>query len=712
HQWSWNDREIERAPISDNVLDLMLAAIDRLPWSAKRLLEIGACIGHRFELGTLAELTELPRATVTEQLRPALEDGLLVQVHDTDAPARQVDSFEHGSDSAPATLQFAHDRVQQAAYGQLSHEGRQALHHAIGRQLLHRVGDDLDTNLFEIVDQFALASPGTGEAHVVDPAERDALIDLNLAAGRKAKASAAYRAAFDYLTAAQRLLGAQAWTDRLELTFIVHRELAESAYLAGEHATAEELVEISLEHAPSKVAKAELYSLRVLAATVASDWPRALHWGREGLSVFGQEWPRDGLAEAIEAEAVEVMRKLGDRKIEELVDEPDVDDADIRASMHLLSILGAPAYFSGATVLLFLVSRAANLSLEHGLSPYSAFAFVLFGGIHNARTGQYDIGYSFGKLALAMARRFGNRAEECRTIEVFGVLVHSWKAALRDSLPLLKEGFRAGVESGETAFAAFNLNSVLINALPSGMPLNELLEEAEVALDFATTQKNRTSVEIALPQRQLARALTGATFRPEVFDDQDFSEAQFLEAAASHETALAHYWVAKLQLAYLTGDLESASRCSEEAAKRIPTGIPGMVTSAEHVLYTALALAAAAPSSADKSSSSVAELRALHHKLVTWAKYCPDNFAHKAALVGAEVARLEGAFGDASTLYRAAIDGAKRQRFIQDEALAHELRARCLLGENEPEFAAVHARLARDGYRRWGATVKVSALEW
>src|SRR5699024_10518200 len=112
-------------------------------------------------------------------------------------------------------------------------------------------------------------------AHVVDEAERRTLIELNLAAGQKAKASAAYRAGFEYLTVAWRHLGAGAWEERPEVTFTVHRELAESAYLAGQHATAEELVETALGHAPSRAAKAELYGLRVLAATVATDWPRA-----------------------------------------------------------------------------------------------------------------------------------------------------------------------------------------------------------------------------------------------------------------------------------------------------------------------------------------------------------------------------------------------------------------------------------------------------
>ena len=288
HRWSWDEAQIERAPISDNVLDVMVLAIDRLPPEARRILEIGACIGYEFELDTLAELTDLSLQVVTEQLGPAIEDGLLVSTRDK------------------AALRFAHDRVQQAAYGRLSEQSRQALHHAIGRRLLDRAGDNLDERLFEIVDQLDL-----GQAHVVGDAERRSLVELNLAAGQKAKASAAYRAAFEYLTVARRHLGARAWDERPELTFTVHRELAESAYLAGEHATAEELVETALGHAPSKAAKAELYGLRVLAATVASDWPRALHWGREGLAVFGLEWPQDGLAGAIEAEAAAVMRNVG-----------------------------------------------------------------------------------------------------------------------------------------------------------------------------------------------------------------------------------------------------------------------------------------------------------------------------------------------------------------------------------------------------------------
>jgi predicted ATPase len=334
--------------------------------------------------------------------------------------------------------------VQQAAYSLLSEERRSALHLDIGRLLLKGAGNgQLDERLFDIVDQL-----DRGEALIVDPVERLRLVELNLAAGRKASASAAHQAAFEYLTVAMRHLPDRSWDAQPKLTFALHRELAECAYLTGQHAMAEEVIETALEHAPSKVAKADLYSLRVLAATVAGDWLGALRWGRDGLAVFGLEWPLEGLSDSNEAEATAVMTNVGERRIEDLLNEPEVEDEETRACMRLISILGPPAYFSGADVLTFLVTRTANLSLLHGPSPYSAYAYVFYGVLHNARTGEYDVGYAFGKLALALARRFGNRAEESRTLEVFGVAVQAWKAPMRDSLSLLREGFRAGGDVG------------------------------------------------------------------------------------------------------------------------------------------------------------------------------------------------------------------------------------------------------------------------
>lgn len=706
--WQWDRVELDRATVTDNVLDLMARAIDRLPEATKTLLEAGACIGHRFDLGTLAEVSGQSRTTATNQLWPALEDGLLIPLREAYRAPRRAGPLDENLEALPGTVQFVHDRVQQAAYALLSEERRRALHLAIGRHLLRRVpSGQLEERLFDIVDQLNL-----GAALITEHSETLRLVELNLAAGRKARASAAYQAAFEYLTVAMRHLPQRAWDDQSELTFALHRDLAECAYLAGQHETAEALIETALARAPSRVAKADLYSLRVLAATVTGDSLRALRWGREGLAVFGLEWPLEGLADANEAEAAAVMRNLGERRIGDLVNQPEVADEETLACMRLVSLLGPPAYFVGADVLTFLVTRGANLSLLHGSSAYSAYSYVFYAAVHNARTAEHDVGYAWGELALALARRFGDRAEESRTLEVFGLAVHPWKAALRDSLPLLKEGFRAGVESGELAYAAFNLCGVLINGLPAGVPLVDLLAEADHAVEFAMRHKNRTGLQICLPFRQFARALTGATRAPMSFEDEGFEEARFLEETKGNQTAMGQFWVARLQAAYLVGDYETARRCSQEGAKRILAGILGMVTSAEHVFYTALTLTAGCGgSSSGQSLAPLDELRALHRKLVTWADLCPQNFLHKQKLVEAELERVTGAPWRAMKLYGEAIAGAQREGFVNDVALANELAGRLFLASGESRIGGVYVRAARDAYRKWGATAKVGALE-
>lgn len=707
--WRWDLDQIQRAPVSDNVLDLMVRTIDRLPHPTQELLQAGACIGHRFDLGVLAELTGRTRADIMHELWPALDDGLLLPLREALPAGPRTVPLAQDLSGLPVTLRFVHDRVQQAAYSLLAPAGRQALHLAIGRQRLllaeADAGVDISQHpqLFDIVDHLNL-----GDALLTDARERLAVARLNLAAGRKAKASAAYQAAFDYLTAAMLQLPLQPWHDCPELAYAIHRDLAECAYLVGQHAAGELLLDTALGHAPSRIARADLYSLRVLAATVAADWGAALRWGREGLAVFGHAWPDAALAEANDAEAAAVMRNVGAQRIEDLVHQPEVQDAEILATMRLLSLLGPPAYFSGSDVLTFLVTRSANLSLLHGASGYSAFAYVFYGALHNARTGQYDVGYAFGKLALALARRFDNRAEESRTLEVFGLVVHAWRAPLRESLPLMQEGHRAGVESGELAYAAFNLCGLLINGLPAGVLLSNLLADADLSIDFATRFHNRTAIDISLPFRQLARMLMGRTRSATSFDDDNFTEARFLADTQASQTALGQYWVARLQGAYLLGDIATARRAAYEGARYIQAGILGMVTSAEHSFYTALTLMHGRPAAAALGALE-AELAPLRAQLATWAQHCPANFLHKHQIVEAEFARLHDAPWQALELFGAAIDNAQRQGVVQDAALANELLAQLFM-QRQPAVAAIYLRAALDCYRRWGAVVKQGAL--
>jgi len=84
----------------------------------------------------------------------------------------------------------------------------------------------------------------------------------------------------------------------------------------------------------------------------------------------------------------------------------------------------------------------------------------------------------------------------------------------------------------------------------------------------------------------------GKTRAPTTFDDDELEEARFLKDAQSNQTALGFFWVARLQAAYLLGDYEAARQSLQVAAGRVVAGNIGMITTSEHVFYTALVSAA------------------------------------------------------------------------------------------------------------------------
>jgi hypothetical protein len=115
--------------------------------------------------------------------------------------------------------------------------------------------------------------------------------------------------------------------------------------------------------------------------------------------------------------------------------------------------------------------------------------------------------------------------------------------------------------------------------------------------------------------------------------------------------------------------------------------------------------------SPDQRQQHFEALAAHHRQLETWADNCPENFENRAALVGAEIARIDGRLLDAEQLYEQAIRSARANGFIHNEALANELAARFYAARGFEKIADAYRRDARYGYLRWGAIGKVRQLD-
>ena len=217
-----------------------------------------------------------------------------------------------------------------------------------------------------------------------------------------------------------------------------------------------------------------------------------------------------------------------------------------------------------------------------------------------------------------------------------------------------------------------------------------------------------------MAQLALVRTLRGLTTKFGSFGDGHFDELQFESHLSSNPTLATpecRYWIRKLQGRYSAGDYSSAIQASVNA-KRLLWTSHSYFEVAEYHFYGALARAGAFDSARENSRREHCEALADHHRqLAIWAANCPENFENRAALVGAEIARIEGRDLDAMRLYEKAIQSSRTNGFVHNEAVADELAGRYYLARNIEAAGYMYLRNARNCYERWGADGKVRQLD-
>ena len=106
--------------------------------------------------------------------------------------------------------------------------------------------------------------------------EREQLAELNLIAGKRAKASTAYASALNYLVAGAALLPEDCWERRHELIFALELHRAECEFLTGELAAAEERLTLLSARAANTVERATVACLRLDLYTTLDQSDRAV----------------------------------------------------------------------------------------------------------------------------------------------------------------------------------------------------------------------------------------------------------------------------------------------------------------------------------------------------------------------------------------------------------------------------------------------------
>jgi PAS domain S-box-containing protein len=686
--WQWDIDHIRAKSYTDNVVDLMVGKLNRLPDETREALKQLACLGNAAEIATLTMVHGEPGQSIDGALWEAVRAGYIIRLE--------------------SAYKFQHDRIQQAAYSLIPDEQRAEVHLRIGRALLaNMTANDLAECLFDVANQFH-----RGAELLVDRDEKAQVAALQLRAGRKAQASCAFASASVYLAAGMALLDEAEWDGRYDLMFRLRLERAECEFLTGEHDRAEQLLAELLQRGASKVDLAAVYELKVLLHIVKSENPQAVDSALACLKLFGIEIPAHPSWEQVQAEYDTLWRNLEARPIEDLIDLPLMKDPELQAATRVLCALSNSAYVTDRNLFCLELCQTLNLSIQHGVNGASAHACGYLGFSLGPAFQRYPEGFRLAKLGCDLVEKHGFLAYRAKAQDSAGIAAF-WTHPLATAIDFVRASLRTATVTGDLTYACYGMLHIVMLLLVRNDPLDAVWRESEIAVDFLHKSKFGDMEDIIVPQRRFIAAMRGRTATLSTFSDGEFDEAAF-EAQLTGDpmpTVVCWYWITKMKARFLSGDYAEALVAADKA-KALLWSSTAHFPLLDYYYYAALTVAALYENGSTDEQQGWRELLTAHQEqLREWVDSYPPTFGDKHALVSAEIARLDGRDADAMRLYEHAIQLARDNGFVQNEGLAKELAARFYEAGGFETIADVYLRNARSCYLRWGAEGKVRQLE-
>ncbi|MGD1909772.1 MAG: AAA family ATPase [Rivularia sp. (in: cyanobacteria)] len=711
--WQCDITKVRDSTLTSDVVELMTTQLQKLPTATQDILKLAACIGNKFDLSTLAIVSEKSEADAANALWKALQEGLILPQSEVykffvndDEQSVDTSNFTHEIENVG--YRFLHDRVQQAAYSLIPEEQKQRTHYHIGQLLLQKIPlEAREDSIFELVNQL-----NYGTTLISEQTERDELAQLNLIAARRARVATAYQAGREYANTGLSLLGENAWQRQYEMSLEFHENGAELASLSGDFEAMEQFIETVIAHANSFLEKVNVYRIRIQSNVSQNKFTEAITIAQQLLQNLGVTFPEAATPEDIQQAIAEISEAIGEREIEDLANLPIMTDGEKIAIVQIASSIIPAAYMSGSSLFPLLIALSVKLSIQYGNTEASALAYVTYGIIACNMMQDVDAGVKFGQLALEVVSQLDAKAVKPNIVNVLGNFILHRKSHIRDTLPLIQEGYVAALEVGNLEFVGYIAHCFCLNSFWCSQPLGSLEQETRTYCNALVQLNQVTTANYCRIYWQPILNLLGIGEHPSVLSGEALQEVEFLpRLLEAHDLyGLYVFYSYKLMLCYLFGDIESAQNHAVEVRRYLITS-PGLIVEPAFYFYDSLIAIAALNSQSPEIADTLQQVEQNQTQLQQWAKYAPMNHQHKVDLVEAEKCRVLEGQAQAIELYEKAISGAKANGYTQEEALANELVAKFYLDWGKEKAAIGYMQEAYYCYARWGAKAKIDDLE-
>ncbi len=691
-QWAVDLAAVQQLDLADDVAVLLADRLEALPAATQQALALGACVGARFDVSTLADVLEREVRDVRADLSPAIDEGFLVAVRSEDG-------------MVGTELRFGHDRIHDAAHGLLPAEERDALHVRIGRLLLSRCEDPVGSpHILDIVDHLGHGTPPADQ--------RLHTCQLNLAAARRARAALAFDRAAHYVESALQLLPDDPWAEHRDLAFALHDLAAEVAFHTGDAAIRRrsEQEVLSRAHTPLETVGVRLLSIRDDLA--AMRWEQGTDTAIATLASLGVHLARTPHKGHVAWELARTQQALGGRSAADLGAAESTDDPTHMAIDELLLWCATAGYFAAPALVPLCGLRMTRLAAQRGVGAHTAFGLALMGLVQAAVLERTEEALAWADAADRLMQRFDSHALAGKMGLLADGFTRGWARPQRDQIPRLLDRRMAALDVGDETFAVYCGAAAFYSTWPSGWTLPAIARRFTPVLDHAAHSQQLQAWPMFASWGQLHRCLADEEHQDGrlVGDLWDWEREKPRLIEERDGNSIAHSATVAGMLAWLMGDVDRALD-DLGLANTWLDGVLGQLVVPVQRTFHALAHLSAA----ERASG----LRRAHHlqrasfhgwRLRRWATRNPHDLAASMHLVDAERLAVTGKLAEALATWQQAIEAARLGRRPQDEALAKERGGRWAHRAGMTDLGRHWLTEAAHVWRAHGAVAKAEQL--
>lgn len=694
-KWVADHDSIHKRGVTSNVVDFLVSKLSNLAIESQKLLSLASCIGNKFDMVTLEGFSGMNSKEIIGALWKPLQEQYINSLTDGFEFMHTNDEF-----SGNAHYEFAHDRIQQAAYAMLP--DKEITHHQIAK-LLEKNTAQSTSQLFDIVNHYNACLKC-----LQDPIERDHVHRLNMKASEEAMKNGAFVSAKEYILVAQALAPSDIWKKDFDCAMSLLKQRANLEYFNGNFAESESLIHEALKKVKAPEDQADLYFLLMQNYSTQARYQDAITTAREGLKKLNFTFPLKDEAEAlIPGEFQKIFGYFGTKGILPIAEMSEMEDIQLRAIMHLLDNLSPNTYVANEINLWTLhVLYKINLTIEHGLTAQGGYAFEELSIICNLLN-HFEIAYNCAELGIRILEKLGPKASRhaARTQHLYINYNLPNKKHIKESIQQIPRVYQQSLDTGEFLFGGYlSMFSVVNHFFWGKEPVEMSMARIKESIPFLEKIGHPLALGSVQAIWLILNKLADDTYSGIHLTEGDLTDNNFLHehTKALNYYAITYHHLLQANAMMMLNEAEKAHNHLLEFEKMasVVTGCmqqESMLRSVRCTIHYDLSR---------KNASHLTNVQAILdadlEKTKLLMEFNPENSAHRYHHMVAEKCAFEKNDSDAIYHFEEAIRMAEKYEFMRDVAWVHQRAAHFWMERENWMYAATHLEHAFNLYQDLG----------